>query len=79
MRITGLRTGYSTTCSLDDEGDNIAGAKDPEVEFGCKEGCFLAENLDVATEEDVDSSSEKDGSYVEKIVSRDIISLTDTI
>lgn len=73
MRIARLRAGNSTTCSLDDQGDNITGAKDPEVELGCKEGCFLAKYLDVATEEDVYSGSEKDRSYCEKSVSRDIL------
>jgi hypothetical protein len=48
---------------LYDERDDIAGAEDPEVEFGAKNGRAVAEQADEAAEQDVDAGSEKGRCY----------------
>lgn len=40
--------GHATANSLDDKGDNVAGAEDPEVEARFEHGGFSAEDLDEA-------------------------------
>lgn len=40
--------GHATANSLDDEGDDVAGAEDPEVEAGFEDGGFSAKDLDEA-------------------------------
>jgi len=48
---------------LDYERDDIAGAKDPEVQAGGEDGGLAAEELDEGAEEDVDAGCEEGGCY----------------
>lgn len=44
--FVGFGGGHATADGLDDEGDYVAGAEDPEVEAGFEDGGFAAEDLD---------------------------------
>lgn len=54
-----LGGGHAAADGLDDEGYDIAGAEDPEVETWLEEGGCTTEETDEFTEEDVDSCCEE--------------------
>lgn len=59
IAVVRLGGGHAPSDGLDHEGDDIAGAEDPEVECGAEEGRVAPEDLYEAAEEDVDASGEE--------------------
>lgn len=59
--LIGCDRSHAAASGLDDKGDDVAGAEDPEIELWAEEGRFPAKDLDEAAKEDVDACCEEGG------------------